>query len=117
MKVNQNPLAGSQTLGNQSTKQVDKAKTADKASDVKKVKAESTTNPNAPTASQVEISEQARLLRQANEAVHALPDARQDKIQDLKERIRAGTYKVDSASIADKLVEEHFLTDFGKNNA
>jgi hypothetical protein len=26
MKVNQNALAGSQTLGNQSTKQVDKAK-------------------------------------------------------------------------------------------
>jgi flagellar biosynthesis anti-sigma factor FlgM len=54
---------------------------------------------------------------QANEAVHALPDVRHDKIQDLKERIRAGTYKVDSASVADKLVEEHFLTDFGKNNA
>lgn len=115
MKVNQNPLSGT-TQSPNSTKQIDKAKDAGKAGEVQKAKVDSKSKAHASGA-EVEISEQAQLMRQAAEAVHALPDVRQDRVAELKERIKAGTYKVDSQSVADKLVEEHFLTDFGKNNA
>jgi negative regulator of flagellin synthesis FlgM len=117
MKVNQNPLSGTHS-GAQSVnnKQVDKAKEAGRAAESKNVKSEAAAASLPSTAAQVQISDQAKLMQKATEAVHATADVRQERVAELKERIRAGTYKVDSQSVADKLVEEHFLTDFGKNN-
>lgn len=120
MKVNQNPLSGNPLVDKSVSDKakVDKSKEAGRAADVQKAKVA----PNSEGAkthsagAQVDISEQAQLMRKAAEAVHAAPDVRQDRVAQLKERIRAGTYKVDSQSVADKLVEEHFLNDFGKNN-
>ena len=66
--------------------------------------------------SEVEISERAQLLKKANEIVHQTPEIRKERVEELKAQILAGTYRVDAGSIADKLLEDHLGTDFGKNN-
>ena len=62
-----------------------------------------------------EISDNARLMQHATEIANAAPDVRKDKVEALKKAIASGTYHVDSAAIADKLVDEHLSSDFGKN--
>jgi anti-sigma28 factor (negative regulator of flagellin synthesis) len=37
------------------------------------------------------------------------------RLQMLKKSIKDGTYQVESSKIADRLVDEHMRTDFGKN--
>ncbi len=68
------------------------------------------------SSSQVEISEKARLMQKAAEIAGATPEVRKDKIAALKKSIGEGSYQVDSAAIADKLVDEHLQSSFGKNN-
>jgi len=63
----------------------------------------------------VEISEHAQLMKQASEIVKNTPDIRRDKVEMLKKSIKEGTYQVESSLIADRLVDEHLRTDFGKN--
>lgn len=63
----------------------------------------------------VEISDNARLMQKAMDVAKSAPDSRADKINQIKKSIRDGSYKVDSAKVADKLVDEHLGTDFGKN--
>ena len=107
MKVNQNP---SPTTGT-----IDKAQSAGKREPIAKG------SPNIPGSTvgrggaSVDISDTARFMKQASDIAHSVPDIRADKVQDLKKRIAEGNYKVDSAKIADKLVEEHLISDFGKN--
>ena len=63
----------------------------------------------------VEISEHAQLMKQASEIARNTPDIRRDKVEMLKKSIKDGTYQVESSKIADRLVDEHLRTDFGKN--
>ena len=70
---------------------------------------------NPPAGSAGEISEEARLFQKATELVKAAPDVREDKVKAVKKRLADGSYNVSSASIAEKLVEDHVKTDFGKN--
>lgn len=70
----------------------------------------------ARSSSDVEISEQARLFKAATEMARQNPEIRSEKVEALKQRIRSGTYQVDAAAVADKLLEEHLNSDFGKNN-
>lgn len=69
-----------------------------------------------PSSSNVEISDNARLMKQAADLARQAPDVRSERVAALKEAIAAGTYKVDSARVADRLIDEHLNTDFGKNN-
>jgi len=62
-----------------------------------------------------EVSEKAQLIRKASEAVRNQPDVRKDKVAALKKSINEGTYRLDSKAIAERLIEEHLKTDFGKN--
>jgi negative regulator of flagellin synthesis FlgM len=66
--------------------------------------------------STVEISDTARLLQKATDLVKQTPDVRQDRIQALKKSIADGTYRVDSPSLADRILEEHLGSHFGKNS-
>jgi negative regulator of flagellin synthesis FlgM len=70
----------------------------------------------AASGSNVEISDTARMLQKANDIVRQMPDIRADRISELRKKIGDGSYKIDSAAIADRLVDEHLLSDFGKNN-
>jgi len=65
---------------------------------------------------EVEISDNAKLMRQASDIAKAAGEIRRDKIAALKKSIQDGTYQVDAKEIADRLVDEHLNADFGKNN-
>ena len=112
MKVTQNP-AGPQAQSLEQTKHTEKAE---------KAKAAATGAIHKPGAlakaprESVEISEGARLLQRANELAHASPDIRAERVAALKNSIKDGSYRIDSASIADKLVDEHLFNSFGKND-
>lgn len=64
----------------------------------------------------VEISDEARLMNTALEIARRSPDKRMDRIQELKGQIARGEYKPDAVKVAEKLLEDHLTTDFGKNN-
>lgn len=65
---------------------------------------------------EVEISDNAKLMRQASDIAKAAGEIRKDKISALKKSIQDGSYHVDAKEIADRLVDEHLSADFGKNN-
>lgn len=46
------------------------------------------------------------LKRQAREVVYRNPEVRSEKVAALKEAISAGTYEIDSAKLAEILIEE-----------
>lgn len=52
----------------------------------------------------LEISQAAKSCQTAREAVKKASDVRMDKVEDIKERMAAGTYNVSSEDIADKLL-------------
>lgn len=66
--------------------------------------------------SAVELSDNARLMRQASEAAKAAPALDAGKVERLKEQIRSGTYRVDAEAIAERILEDHFNNHFGKND-
>lgn len=72
--------------------------------------------PSASPSASVEISDATRMMRQALQVAHEAPSERVDKVSALKELIRDGKYHVDADKIADKLVDEHLNSDFGKNS-
>ena len=54
----------------------------------------------------VSLSPQARELIKAQKALANLPDVREDKVAELKARIDAGRYPIDSDGIAAKMIRE-----------
>lgn len=113
MKVTNNPTPNPYT----NEAKVDKAKTAEKA--VKTDGFESVLGTSGTTSrpgADVEISDGAQLMRQASEIAKSSGGTRQEKIDALKKSIQSGTYQIDAKEIADRLVEEHLNSDFGKNN-
>jgi len=54
----------------------------------------------------VEISERARELARAKQAVEAAADIRTDKVAALKKQIADGTYNVPAEALADKLLDD-----------
>jgi negative regulator of flagellin synthesis FlgM len=99
-----------QTQGNSA---VDKTKLTDKNTVADKNKAKTSASH---AGSAVEISDQARLMQKAFEAARVAPTATPERIAQIKKQIAEGTYRVDSADLADKIINEHLNSDFGKNN-
>ncbi len=66
-------------------------------------------NNNSPPAGsqsdEVVISPQAQEFSQVLQQVRKLPAVRDDKVQEIADRINAGTYKVDSQAVAAKMLE------------
>jgi negative regulator of flagellin synthesis FlgM len=58
-----------------------------------------------PVSDSVEISDLARELAKARQAVDAAPDVRTDKVAAIKKRIEDGTYSVSPELLARKLLE------------
>ncbi len=73
---------------------------------------------NSPTfnSAEVDISDRAVDMARARSIVESMSDVRPDRIAMLKKQIADGTYWVDAEKIADRIVDEHLATDFGKNN-
>ncbi len=73
-------------------------------SSVKKV-----TRPNGGSLSdKLEISQTGKDYRIAKQLVKQTPDVREDKINQIKQQMESGTYNVDMAEVADKLVNRYF---------
>ncbi len=51
------------------------------------------------------VSDLAKDYQKVRSALSQIPDVRQDKVSEIKARYNAGTYKVDAASIADKIMD------------
>lgn len=56
---------------------------------------------------EVHISEAGKDFQIAKKALQEVPDVRQEKIAMIKSSMEAGTYKVDSDSLADKLLKKY----------
>lgn len=65
---------------------------------------------------EIAISDKAKLMKSAFETAQSAPDIRWEKVNALKSRIQQGQYRVDSESVAERLLQEHLNSDFGKNN-
>ena len=59
----------------------------------------------------VELSPQARELQAAREALAKMDAVDHEKVACVKARIAAGTYKVDAAKIASKMIAESLFDD------
>jgi negative regulator of flagellin synthesis FlgM len=57
----------------------------------------------------VRISQAARSLAGARQAVDAAPDVREDRVSSIKAAIAAGTYSIDSRSLASSLLKSGAL--------
>ena len=57
-------------------------------------------------ADSVSLSESARSLAAAREAVQNAPDVREQKVAEIKQQISDGTYSVSSAVLARKMIKE-----------
>ena len=60
----------------------------------------------------VNLSTKARDIQQLKDAVSQLPDVREDKVNELKGQVEAGTYTVNGQKIAEKMVSESLLDIF-----
>ncbi len=59
---------------------------------------------------QLEISQAGKDYQVAKQAAAAAADVRTELVNDIKGRMKAGTYQVTSGAVADKLVENYFDT-------
>lgn len=65
-----------------------------------------------PPEEKVDLSTQAKDIQLAKKVLDSLPEIREEKVQELKDRIEKGLYNVDSGKIADKMVGESLLDIF-----
>lgn len=54
------------------------------------------------------ISDFAKELQIAKQAVLNTPDVRQDKVDEIKKQMEAGNYNVSASQLADKLLKKYF---------
>ena len=59
----------------------------------------------------VQISDQAREMQAARQAIEQMPDVDEEKVARIKEQIQNGTYKVDGNKAAGKILAESLLVD------
>jgi negative regulator of flagellin synthesis FlgM len=59
---------------------------------------------HAPKVDTVTLSDSARSLAAAHDAVQSAPDVREEKVAEIKQRIGDGTYQVQSRVLAQKLL-------------
>lgn len=53
----------------------------------------------------ISISDESRIKQQVFKAAKQAPDIRADKVEELRERISAGTYTVSDDEVAEKMIE------------
>ena len=105
MRVTNNPVQNSD---------ISKSKKADRPAPAGPQEARKGDRP-APLADAAapEISAKGRDLAKAKSVAEQAPEVREEKIAELKRRIAAGGYKIDSDVIADRMVDEHLMSGIG----
>jgi negative regulator of flagellin synthesis FlgM len=69
-------------------------------------KAQSQQQSSAPSRDVVNVSTQAKLLGTARQTATESPDTREQKVRELREQVRSGTYKPDIRKTAMNLVRD-----------
>jgi len=82
------------------------------ASDIRQAAAARTTGVAASPDVKVDFSSKSQDFVQIKSAIAQLPEVREEKVDALKEQIQSGTYKIDSAGVAEKMVKESLLDIF-----
>ena len=57
----------------------------------------------------VSLSSTAKDIQQAKKAIEELPDVREEKVRELKDRIEGGKYDVNGEKIAEKMLNESVI--------
>lgn len=65
-----------------------------------------TSGPTKESGDRVELSDKARALLVASDAIGKLPKIREDKVEALKQSIKDGTYHVPGEKIAERILGE-----------
>lgn len=105
MRVNQlsnNTVQSGEAAATRETGKANQAKSAAK-------KQPSGTSIDAESAN-ANISAKGKEFARAKAIATDTPDVREEKIAELKKRIAAGRYKVDSDAVADRMVDDHMKT-------
>jgi negative regulator of flagellin synthesis FlgM len=61
----------------------------------------------APKTDTVVISDAAKRIQEARAQLDQIPDVREDKVAELRDQIKTGTYHLDAEKTASKLLKEH----------
>ena len=57
----------------------------------------------------VDLSAEAKDFQRIRQMLDQIPDVREEKVQELKDRIESGNYKVDSGKVAAKMLGESLI--------
>ncbi len=83
-----------------------------KGDSVKQASEKQVSGQNSPE-ERVDLSTRAKDIQLAKKVLESLPEIREEKVQELKDRIEKGLYNVDGGKVADKMVGESLLDIFG----
>jgi negative regulator of flagellin synthesis FlgM len=81
------------------------ANSATAAADKASSEASAATAPGAQSADQVTLTDSARSLQKAEEAVAKTPVVDAAKVAAVKQAVNSGTYQIDAGRVADKLLQ------------
>ena len=87
-------------------KQVNREKTRSGA-----VSGEQSSNKTLPSGDRVALSPEAKIMQEAIKVLETLPDVREEKVAQIRERIEEGTYQVDGRKVAEKMINESIMND------
>lgn len=62
----------------------------------------------------VTLSSRAKEIKLAKRLIELVPDIREEKVAEIKQKIKNGTYKIDGEKIAAKLIEEGLIDELMK---
>ena len=71
-----------------------------------------TANAAAKPEEKVDLSTKAKDIQQVNNALSAVPDVREQKVQEIKSQVDKGTYDANAEKIAGKMVGESLVDIF-----
>ncbi len=114
MKITHNKVGQNLNLSDSSKadKTAEKAKAGAASSDLKAPNVQAVQGD----ATKVDLSSRAQDIKKIQELANSAPDVDQAKVDKFQKLIDAGKYKVDSKSVADRLVDEHLFSTGGTSN-
>ena len=75
------------------------------------VKKDAQQSEGAAKGDKVILSPKAKAIQEAKKLLENVPDIREEKVAQIKEQIKNGTYTVDAKKVAAKILEESVLND------
>jgi negative regulator of flagellin synthesis FlgM len=80
--------------------------------DLAKIEVEKQVGVQNGVAERVNLSTRAKDIQQIRQLLDKIPDTREAKVIELKNKIESGTYRIDTGKITEKMVEESLIDLF-----